>query len=442
MWQRIANHGVVDLYSLTLLGLSTSRGQQHKIGMFGSGAKHAILTLLRCGIGVEIFVGATQLTPQLEHLCTHTGEVQRLVYRVRIPGQRARVERTSCTLEFGALDWTQESMALRELISNALDGATCMGEIEIDEVEEPCGVEGWTSVFVRATSQIRRYISHKDEYFLHFAGKQTQSILTKERVSSLRFYRKGVLVDSKELLLSFNDYNDVLGRLEISESRILSDGQVLSQVGRVLSENQNALEQLLLHLNDLPASTIEVSRLSSWMISGASLRAAWRATYGEALVAYSKREAEAGQRLGYQAHVVEQFVWAEAVMQSEILAVRDMLGSVERKGLMLVTDTEKERVVNKKVNEVWYRLEQLGLTCNKLQPTVKIFQLAMDCKDRQLHGFYEANTVYLHLDSIESRKVILEELSHYLTGCGDQDRGFQDFAFRLCDLLMEGGKND
>jgi len=216
----------------------------------------------------------------------------------------------------------------------------------------------------------------------------------------------------------------------------------LSQVGRVLSENQNALEQLLLHLNDLPASTIEVSRLSSWMISGASLRAAWRATYGEALVAYSKREAEAGQRLGYQAHVVEQFVWAEAVMQSEILAVRDMLGSVERKGLMLVTDTEKERMAIEKVNEVWYQLEKLGLTCNKLQPTVKIFQLAMDCKDRQLHGFYEANTVYLHLDSIESRKVILEELSHYLTGCGDQDRGFQDFAFRLCDLLMEGGKND
>mgnify|MGYP000651360957 CR=1 FL=1 len=54
---RISNKGIINVEALTLLGASTKRGLNGKIGMFGSGNKYALAFLLRNGFEVSIYAG-------------------------------------------------------------------------------------------------------------------------------------------------------------------------------------------------------------------------------------------------------------------------------------------------------------------------------------------------------------------------------------------------
>ena len=60
MFLCVQNPGVAPVEGFTLLGVSTSRGETGTIGQFGSGAKHAINTLLRAGLKLTIYCGKTR----------------------------------------------------------------------------------------------------------------------------------------------------------------------------------------------------------------------------------------------------------------------------------------------------------------------------------------------------------------------------------------------
>ena len=63
MYLLIQNPGIAPVEGYTLLGVSTTRncGVAGTIGQFGSGAKHAINTLLRAGLRLLIYCGKTRL---------------------------------------------------------------------------------------------------------------------------------------------------------------------------------------------------------------------------------------------------------------------------------------------------------------------------------------------------------------------------------------------
>jgi hypothetical protein len=63
MYLLVQNPGVAPVEGYTLLGVSTTRncGVAGTIGQFGSGAKHAINTLLRVGLKLLIYCGKTRL---------------------------------------------------------------------------------------------------------------------------------------------------------------------------------------------------------------------------------------------------------------------------------------------------------------------------------------------------------------------------------------------
>ena len=106
----IENKGELDVSSLILLGASTKREDDSKIGFFGSGNKYAIATLIRMGVGFRIFSGNNEVV-------ITTNDINfrgRTFKQILIDGQQ-----TSLTTDMGP-QW-EEWMALREWVSNSLD---------------------------------------------------------------------------------------------------------------------------------------------------------------------------------------------------------------------------------------------------------------------------------------------------------------------------------
>ena len=125
MFLCIQNPGVAPVEGFTLLGVSTTRdcGVAGTIGQFGSGAKHAINTLLRAGLKLLIYCGKTRLEFATREETVHDGLVTKNIKRVvcKLGGTSSKTLDMGWCLDFGAIDWTDLSMALREFVANAID---------------------------------------------------------------------------------------------------------------------------------------------------------------------------------------------------------------------------------------------------------------------------------------------------------------------------------
>ena len=93
------------------------------IGQFGSGNKHAINLLLRAGLKVVVYCGKTRLDFQTRDDEIDDGLTRKPIRRVmcKMGGTSTRTIDLGWVLDFGAIDWTDLGMALREFVSNAID---------------------------------------------------------------------------------------------------------------------------------------------------------------------------------------------------------------------------------------------------------------------------------------------------------------------------------
>ena len=84
MYLLVQNPGVAPVEGYTLLGVSTTRncGVAGTIGQFGSGAKHAINTLLRAGLKLLIYCGKTRLEFTTRDDTVNDGLVSKPIKRV------------------------------------------------------------------------------------------------------------------------------------------------------------------------------------------------------------------------------------------------------------------------------------------------------------------------------------------------------------------------
>ena len=125
MFLLVQNPGVAPVEGFTLLGVCTTRdcGVEGAIGQFGSGNKHAINVLLRAGLKVVVYCGKTRLDFQTRDDEIDDGLTRKPVKRVmcKLGGTSTRTIDLGWVLDFGAIDWTDLGMAMREFISNAID---------------------------------------------------------------------------------------------------------------------------------------------------------------------------------------------------------------------------------------------------------------------------------------------------------------------------------
>jgi hypothetical protein len=219
----VSNKGLIQEYDLTLLGSSTKRGDDSKIGMFGSGWKYALSYLMRNKIDIRIFSGTKEIKIDT-NMDLHRNMPVEII---TIDGKP-----TSLTTEAGP-KWTGW-MAIREIVSNAIDEP----EYYIDVSTNPDikGAEGRTTVFVSMEDNISHVINNFDKYFA-FERKPTWEfeggrLYHKEEKSEMVVYRKGIRCSQQMRVSTFDvDFDDI----GISEDRIASPFDCKIRLKRALS---------------------------------------------------------------------------------------------------------------------------------------------------------------------------------------------------------------
>jgi hypothetical protein len=179
---KIRNKGELDIRLLSLMGASTKRGRDGKIGKFGTGLKYAISYLMKENVYFRLFVGEKEIVFGLKPI-----EVREETFHViTVDG-----ESSSLTTNMG-LDW-KAWMILRELYCNAKDEE----EGSIDETyDAPLGEDGYTTFFIQETSDFADVRKNWTKYFLNpdEAIQDEKNFAIHPSTGTLKIYKQGVLV--------------------------------------------------------------------------------------------------------------------------------------------------------------------------------------------------------------------------------------------------------
>lgn len=468
----IQNPGEAPAEGFTLLGVSTTRncGVEGTIGQFGSGTKHAINVLLRAGLQVVVYSGRTRMEFKTRDDLVSDGLVDQSVQRVYVQFGGTSTKRVDLgwVLDFGAIDWTELGMALREFISNAIDrtlreeagqfaAAIREGRLAVRKVPdaEYRAKSGFTRVYVTTNAEIDRYLEELPKRFLHFSdqpGDVKQRLLLKadRNLSEKRtamVYREGVFVRelTEQPAESLYDYNFRTHEIHLDESRNSSEYAVRASCARAMrtaeADELVPVFRSLTAMEDTFEATLETHYLCpSYDTPKAehqqNWQKAWEAVAGESVMCEpTAQQAMLVVRKGKSAKTVKSSGWAQAAERFGIETSAKVLTQSEVQGREScpVTPAAKQAV-----ETVWSWIVSLGMTNGREMPDVACYHDLTNAEADKM-GYYRDGTVHIREDiaSGENKyllKTALEEVVHHVTQAGDGSRDVQNF---LIDMIIE-----
>jgi len=462
LYLKIENKGEAPVEGYLLLGVSTTRQSKddRTIGQFGSGSKHAVSLMLRHDLNPTVFCGSLRLDFFAKPITVDDGIAEFDYSRVcaKLSGKQdgksiRREEDLGFVLEHGVYDWTDLSMALREMVSNAIDRTIREGgeidDVVIEVVDSVRAKAGYTRVFVPLTPDVQRFHRELPKRFLHF--RESDNLETAVLSKSNRefgdnkcamVYKKGVFVRESANAKSLFDYN-FGSELDLDESRNVDEYRVklaaanaiaksscinLAETFQSVARGEDTFESTFddYHLTKLYDSH-EESRKETW-------QKAWKAAFGDAIMCRSNNEIlnDLVKKKGYQVVVVDNSSWFDACRYHGIKSNMDILTVVEQDGNKIIPATEDVVLA---VEELWSWLEGLGVLNGRDKPEVYCYQDIMSAEGKSC-GYYSDGKVYINHDisvgfSENLMVTVLEELAHHITGATDMSRDFQDFAFTV-----------
>lgn len=231
----IRNKGLLTAEDIMYIGNSSKRGDDTKIGEFGSGWKYALAWLLRNDCNPQIWSGLNKLPVETQMIVTARNRFSAII----IDGKD-----TSLTVEMGP-KWTGW-MALREIISNAIDEAEYQLEIGYSD---PVPKEGYTTVCIPANGELMEVIDHFENYFAFNRKESYQNsrgrVFVKANPSPIKIYRKGICCYNTTIqsILDF-DFSNIY----ISEDRLTEGSYIESEAKELLRncDDYNVLKTSLL----------------------------------------------------------------------------------------------------------------------------------------------------------------------------------------------------
>lgn len=419
----IKNKGTVPLHMVTHLGISTARDVESKIGQFGSGLKHGILTALRANHDLEIYSGNTRIIPKFEPM-QHDSSIEELVFY--IDGER---KTTSMTRGFGDLDWSSDmDLALREFISNAIDqGETAQGCWFLADalVTSP----DTTLIVIPYTGMVQSFISNIGEWYVN---KPLNAPFSPHTSQTGLCYLKGVKVGKIDIhdcpcLLNYN-----LREAKLNESRTIDSDALRTHASGLLNKD---IEHLKTIFRNITGAYFETQAFSPYSMvyytdeSSAIIRNAWQAVHGDA-VPVSKLDQKFFISKNIP-HIVVPLKWYDILSSSHVkLGYDKKKQAVEEKYTLSSPTADMQAMLDRG----WEIISSVRLTNQKNKPACGSFTEIMS-EGSQTLGMYFKGTVWFNADEPVSLQTCLEELTHHITGANDETRDFQDFALRLAARL-------
>lgn len=477
MYLMIQNPGVAPVEGFLYLGVSTTRDSDVAgvIGKFGSGTKHAVNVCLRSGLQPQIFCGLHKLeyyvktkTVQDDLTTKQVGIVHcKQTGKTAEGKQISKDKELGFSIDYGAYDWNNLAMALREYVSNAID-RTIRGEGDFRaalkdgrlSVEVVCdnqvrAKDAFTRVFVPFTPDVQKFYSELGKRFLHFSEPELlgQRVLPKRdrnlgTVKSAMIYRHGVLVREVEAdCPSLFDYN-FGSELMIDESRNLTDHDVRYHATLALRDSSADVLTKVYKSMIGKEQTWELSfdsyYLSTERIYDAEKRKkqqevwhqAFEAAVGDGILVDedNSHKAEQCRRKGYRTVSIPSKSWATA-LAAVVRTPEAVLSADEQKGREVIPATAGAQEA---VDTVWRWIEEVRLTNGKEKPQVMSFRSIMDQESETL-GYYNPldKKVYINEEHASGGlnksllQTALEECVHYITEATDLSRDFQSFCLRV-----------
>ncbi len=467
----IQNIGVAPVEGYTLLGMSTTRdcGIKGTIGQFGSGAKHAINVLLRAGIKFWIYCGKTRLDffTVEEYIDDGlNGKTIRQVY-CKLGGTSTKVIPCGWCLEFGAIDWNETAMALREFIANAID-RTIREEgdflasihrknlrvLPVDESQRRA-CDGYTRIFIEMKPDVQKYYGELPKRFLHFSEypeQANQTLLPKAgrnlgEGQAPMIYRGGVLVrEIKETKYpSLYDYNFDPKDLTIDECRNSNEYHTRAACAKAIRRADTGtiatIYKSLIAVKQTFESELDPYYLLPTFETPTNAekerwQKGWEQAAGDAIVGdlEASHVNEFANRKGFTVKSIKKPEWVRTAARFGIKTSGTVLSENEQAGKEpLVASASALQAVD----IAWSWLLTLDMTKGKPKPRVSCYRDLMDAECDTM-GFYEDGTVFLREDISDTvgkyiLKVALEEVAHYITDSLDNSRDFQSF---LLDAIV------
>jgi hypothetical protein len=236
MQQLISNSGEIERGALTLLGASSKRDDETKIGFFGSGVKYAIAVLMRKGNGIRVFSGLREIAIEKKEVTFRDTAFNQIF----IDG-----EATSLTTEMGPT-W-DTWFAVREIVCNAMDEPSYYTvTTEDDDIR---GEEGKTRIFIERTEDVAEFFDSLDDYivqttpfFITSVKDNTSAmcaIYPQNNDDKFILYRKKVRV-SEKTTSEHSLFRYGLDNVSINESRIAyNDWEIRNEIARLLARCSN-----------------------------------------------------------------------------------------------------------------------------------------------------------------------------------------------------------
>lgn len=237
----ISSQGEIEVDALSLIGASTKRNDESKIGYFGSGNKYALTALLRNNIPFKIFSGVNEIKVTTELVTFRNETFNRIIVNDKS---------TSLTTDMGGKFWDDGFPIIRELYSNALDE----GNANIDTINVILPSEGTTKFYIENTSLFNEIIANLDDYFLINTTpiwKNKSIEIYDNNLKEYTIFRKGIKATNLTKTIKGIYYYSI-SNIEVNESRLIDDLCIAQNKivnGLVKCEDINIIKKLITNLN-------------------------------------------------------------------------------------------------------------------------------------------------------------------------------------------------
>ncbi len=443
---------IPDIDFLCTLGESTSRGNDEKIGQFGSGfmytlalfARNAILGDCKICLGKDVYVPFIKTDNKKDH----TGNV-RVVSKIGLKKQNGGTYDLNVSAGFGEIDWRDVTMGVREIVSNAIDNASPKTfKYEIVAGNQCNAKDGKIRVYIPITPEINDYVDMLDKYFICIKPSYNENVkvLPKMTASDVIVYRKGVKVGSFGEDSLF-DYNVLV---KVDESRLVDKGESREACAKALlmdsrdDQLEKFINEIVIDKNtELWESKFDIFDMNpKYIYDGGKTRERFVKVATKALagripcrdsITAMMIESKNKQHIILKEGFYDVFKNCGIRVDSDFLDDNEALGN---------TTSEPTTRVLTVLDEVWNKLTDMNLTNGREKPPVKCFNSAVT-SGGQTFGYCKGDysAIFIHENISEDWgtqlfSVMLEEVGHYITKSGDFTRDFQTFFVNLSARLL------